>query len=130
MIKNLVIAATLAATVAAPVLASDFTARNRMKVKVISADEFTVFGSARLGAQSYWCAAGAYAQARLGLAGRDRLYVTQPLSKGVLPRFSANPKGVSATRTRSAVVAIGTEGSSLSVGQATSFCLDETPSSV
>ncbi len=122
--RTLTTLATIA-TMAVPAVASDFRASNRMTVTVTANGDFEVTGNPRLGPRSYFCAAGEYGLARLGLGKTDKIYVAVPQTRGNGPvSFSATSGDVQPSRHFSLLKTLRVEGGFVSVGQAEDYCND------
>lgn len=97
----------------------------RLKVADTGGGAFTVSGRTDFWARGYWCAAGDYAQRRLGLPVTARLYVAQPYQRGSRSiGFSTSDAGLSAQKLLTVGETMRTAGANLSVGQARSYCAD------
>lgn len=112
--------ALLAASLSAP--AEAYLAGNGLRVEALGATSFRVpFGGAG-GASAFWCAAGEYAQRRLGLGVTDRIWRATPV-----PRKSGEPMAFSTQASASAgdtglIILYGRNDGSLSVAAALNTC--------
>lgn len=123
MLNKMIVSIAMVAVTATSALASDFRATNKMRVNVENANEFEVSGLPRLGNRSYYCAAGQFGLARLGLSKTDKLIVTRANTRRDGPVvFTTSRTGVGAGN--SPAIAKRNLGRTLSVGQAESYCAD------
>ena len=112
----------LAAALVAALPAHAFTSSNRMRVDATGPVTFMVrSGGGNLSAADFWCAAGEYANRRLGASHSTRIYrLSEPPRRSGQPIvFSLDPTG-RASRTGLAV--LGEDDGSLSVASARNQC--------
>lgn len=125
MTKRILATCAAIVAIATPVLASDYRATNRMQVTDTGNGTFQVSGRPKLGARSYWCAAGEYALARLGLGKTQPLYVAQAQVGAEGPvTFTASSVGLEPKRYLSISQSVKNAGGKVSVGQAQAYCRD------
>lgn len=86
-------------------MASSFRASNGFIVHPLSDGRFEVIARGASGSRGYFCAAGDYAQIRLGAPPADRVVLTQPVGPSI-----NNPGG------RSAIFTVAPQGSSRASG--------------
>lgn len=122
---RLIIGTALGVAMAAPVLAQDFRASNFMNVTGAGEGRFVVSGVPNLVPQSYWCAAGEYAQRVVGAGPEDRIYVVGDYQRGQRSyTFSTSPAGTAAEQGRVPGVSVRVDGVSRKVNAARADCRD------
>lgn len=116
---SLIVAAALSLTAPA---ALAYTARNGLQVDPIGPSSFRVPYRGKSGAPDFWCAAGDFAQSRLGLGVTDRIWRLTPVPRrsGEPMAFALSPE--SAAKKTGLVVLFGRDDGSLSVASALNHC--------
>ena len=112
----------LAAALAAAVPAHAFTSSNRMRVEATGPVTFSVTArGGNFGASDFWCAAGEYADRRLGSAHNTRIYrLSEPPRRGGQPIvFSLDPTGRASS---TGLAILGRDDGSLTVSSARNQC--------
>ncbi len=119
----------LIASLLAAAPAQAFIASNGLVVEAEGADTFYVPYRGQSGAPSFWCAAGEYAQRKLGAGGTDLLWRLSepPRRSGQGIRFSLNPAGHASS---TGLFSFGSKDGSLTVAFAQRLCERNIPTPV
>lgn len=110
---------------ASPALATEYRASNHMSVNAAGDGRFVVSGVPNSVPQSYWCAAGEYAQRVVGAGPEALIYVVGDYQRGQRSyTFSTSPAGTAAEQGRVPGFSVRIDGVSRKVNTARADCRD------